>query len=525
MITDPTSHPSRRCARWFLSARTPLLAFSLLACLQSTACDAESGAPATANGGATAPTAGSANGGTSAAGASATASGGSVVNPASGGAGLGVSGAASGGASSGGTSASGGSSAGGGAAGTPGGGAVASGGTSAGGASGSGGNVSTAGSGGKTGTGNHPFPENQRLPGCTYPTNVNPEHARTAYQRWKSEIVTAEGARGYLRTRRPNSPGAETNSTVSEGIAYGMIIAVAMGDQPLFDNLWNYSQQFLNENGLMHWYINAAGTAPISTGGATDSDEDIAWSLVMAARQWGGSGTLDKPYLELAKEQIQRIWDHEIDHQNGDLVLPGDTWNEAIFNPSYFAPNQYRIFGQVSGKVAEWNRVIDTGYATLSKCLNSQSGNANNGLAPAWCNLDGEPTGTNDAWNYQYDSARVPFRIGQDYCYSGEPRAKAYLEKISAFFAGIGAANIVDGYALDGTPEPDPNTTAGLQSAVFVGSAAVGAMHDAKYQTFIDEAYARVATGELLARSIYYNHSWTTLSLLMLSGNLIEYAP
>jgi hypothetical protein len=34
-----------------------------------------------------------------------------------------------------------------------------------------------------------------------------------------------------------------------------------------------------------------------------------------------------------------------------------------------------------------------------------------------------------------------------------------------------------------------------------------------------------VATGELLARSTYYNHSWTTLSLLMLSGNLVEYAP
>jgi endo-1,4-beta-D-glucanase Y len=524
MITDPTSHPSRRCSRWFVSVRTPVLALALLASLQSAACDAESDAPATASGGATAPAAGSANGGTTAAGAGAPASGGSVVSPASGSAGLGASGAPSAGGSSG-TASGGAASAAGGSTAGSGGGAMTSGGTSTGGAGGSGGNVSTAGSGGKTGTGKHPFPENQRLPGCTYPTNVNPEHARTAYQRWKSEIVTAEGARGYLRTRRPNSPGAETNSTVSEGIAYGMIIAVAMGDQPLFDNLWNYSQQFLNENGLMHWYINAAGTAPISTGGATDSDEDIAWALVMADRQWGGSGTLDKPYLELAKEQIQRIWDHEIDHQNGDLVLPGDSWNEAIFNPSYFAPNQYRIFGQVTGKVDDWKRVIDTGYATLAKCLNEQSGNADNGLAPAWCNLDGEPTGTNDAWNYQYDSARVPFRIGQDYCYSGEPRAKAYLEKVSAFFAGIGAANIVDGYALDGTPEPDPNTTAGLQSAVFVGSAAVGAMHDAKYQTFIDEAYARVATGELLARSIYYNHSWTTLSLLMLSGNLIEYTP
>jgi hypothetical protein len=50
-----------------------------------------------------------------------------------------------------------------------------------------------------------------------------------AYERWKREVVTADGAGGYLRVKRPNSPGGEANSTVSEGIAYGMIIAVRDG--------------------------------------------------------------------------------------------------------------------------------------------------------------------------------------------------------------------------------------------------------------------------------------------------------
>ena len=439
-----------------------------------------------------------------------------------------MAGAGMGGSLNGGSLNGGGGSSGGSVGGTTGGASVATGGTALGGAgvAGSGGDIGMAGSGGKIGTGKHQFPINQRLERCTYPTNVDPAHAHSAYQRWKTDVVTADGARGHLRVKRPNSPGAETNSTVSEGIAYGMIIAVAMGDQPLFDSLWKYSQEFLNENGLMHWYINAAGTQVLGSGGATDSDEDIAWSLVMADRQWGGSGSLSAPYLELAKLQIQRIWEHEIDHDANDLVKAGDTWQELVFNPSYFAPNQYRIFGAVSGKVAEWDRVIDSGYAALEKCLNAQNGNAENGLAPAWCNTEGAPTGTNGASNYQYDSARVPFRIGQDYCYSGDPRALAYLQKVSAFFAGVGAGNIVDGYALDGSPEPDPASDPnGPQSAVFVGSAAVGAMHDAKFQSFIDDAYGRVATGELLARSIYYNMSWTTLSLLMLSGNLVEFAP
>jgi hypothetical protein len=90
----------------------------------------------------------------------------------------------------------------------------------------------------------------------------------------------------------------------------------------------------------------------------------------------------------------------------------------------------------------------------------------------------------------------------------------------------VGAANIVDGYDLNGMPHPDPGTPAGSpQSAVFVGGAAVGAMHDAAFRSLVDAAYASVATGNLLARSRYYNLSWTALSLLMLTGNYVEYPP
>jgi len=374
-----------------------------------------------------------------------------------------------------------------------------------------------------------PFPQNTRIARCTYAAGADPETVRQAYLAWKNELVTADGAGGHLRVRRPNSPGGEVNSTVSEGIAYGMMLAVVMDDQPLFDALWKYSQLWLDANGLMHWYINAAGTAPLGTGAATDSDEDMAWALVMASRKWGGSGTLTSTYLDAAQAQIGRIWQYEVDHTRGDLLLAGDSWgSNIIFNPSYFAPSEYRVFGQVTGKVAEWNRVIDTGYAVMAKSLNTTSGNAMNGLVPAWCDVDGvpKPPSAGQATNYQYDSARMPFRIGQDYCYYGEPRAATYLAAISGFFAAIGAANIVDGYDLDGKPRPDPATPAGSpQSAVFVGSAAVGAMHDAKYRVLLDDGYARVATGQLLARSRYYNLSWTGLSLAMLTGNLFDYPP
>src|SRR5688500_10957218 len=101
--------------------------------------------------------------------------------------------------------------------------------------------------------GRFPFPHNERLAHCTYPAAASAEDARLAFARFREEIVTERGARGFLRTRRPDTPDGVVDSTVSEGIAYGMIIAVMFDDQPLFDALWQYALCFLNDNGLMSW--------------------------------------------------------------------------------------------------------------------------------------------------------------------------------------------------------------------------------------------------------------------------------
>jgi hypothetical protein len=102
----------------------------------------------------------------------------------------------------------------------------------------------------------------------------------------------------------------------------------------------------------------------------------------------------------------------------------------------------------------------------------------------------------------------------------GEPRAKTYVAKTSQFFSGIGARNIVDGYNLDGTRRP---ANAAGQSDAFVGPAAVGAMADPAHRALLEEGYAAVATYELLVGGEYYDGSWTMLSLLMLSGNFLDY--
>ncbi|MES1188984.1 MAG: glycosyl hydrolase family 8 [Myxococcales bacterium] len=386
------------------------------------------------------------------------------------------------------------------------------------------GNVATGGTAPEQPGARRPFPQHAYGKFCSYPLAADDAAVQVAYKAWKDTTVTADGAGGFLRVRKPDS-GAIVGSTASEGIGYGMILAVYFGDQPLFDGLWRYEQLHLDDNGLMNWDVGPDGVvSSAGMGGATDGDVDMAWALVMADKQWGGQGTLAKPYLDIAKDLIGRIWSFEVDHKRGEMLMAGDKWGDVdVTNPSYFAPAYFRVFGQVTNKADDWNKVIDANYAILAKSLNATNGNATNGLAPAWCNSSGQPVEAfaGAPTYFQNDATRVPFRVGQDYCYFGEPRAKQYLGQISSFYNGVGVANIVDGYNLDGSPHPD-RAVGGLQAASFVGPAGVAAMSDAGFRTLLDQAYAAVATQQLTAGTIYYQKSWTALSLLMLTGNLVN---
>lgn len=408
---------------------------------------------------------------------------------------------------------------------------AASAGNGAGSAAGAGGDVAAAAgqaSGGGVGLeqpgAQRPFPQHAFGTFCSYPAHPDDHAVVTAYQAWKDTTVTSDGAGGFFRVKKPDS-GSVIGSTVSEGMGYGMILSAYLGDQALFDGLWRYALLHFDENGLMNWEIGPDGAVTSGgTGGATDGDVDMAWGLVMADRQWGGKGMLAKPYLDYAKELIGNILAHEVDHTRGELLKPGDKWGDVdVTNPSYFAPAYFRVFGRVTNQVDAWNKVIDANYIILARSLNTTNGNASNGLAPAWCDSTGKPV---EAYAgaptyFQNDATRVPFRVGQDYCYFGERRAKDYLALIGGFYSGLGVANIVDGYDLNGAPHPD-RAVGGLQAASFVGPAAVAGMSDPTFQKLLEDAYAAVATQKLTAGTIYYQKSWTALSLLILTGNLVD---
>jgi endo-1,4-beta-D-glucanase Y len=395
---------------------------------------------------------------------------------------------------------------------------------------------------------NFPFPQNRESPNCIYPTAYRNEDVQAVYTAWKADLVTNQGVgtncTSCFRVRRPAEPGLQVNSTVSEGIGYGMIIAVYMNDQPLFDGLWRYAlaHTWGSTTGstlLMNWYIAADGNVASTTNGgqdgsgaATDADEDIAWALIMADRQWGGQGSLTKTYLAYAQQLLGDIWKYET--INYQLPRNGSTWgDDNCLNISYFAPAYYRVFASVGNEQRWLSNVVPYVYQIVSQSLNAANGNQTDGLVPAFSTNMGATANCGlysaaQPHNYQYDSCRTPFRIGLDACMNNDSNAASYVAKTSSFFSSQGGASkIVDGYQLNGTPSPQfPGGTYKGLSAAFIGPAGVGAMHTQagqNYQSFVDDVYGLVRQNNMWTGGQYYDESWTMMSMLMMSGNFLDY--
>ena len=278
--------------------------------------------------------------------------------------------------------------------------------------------VGTVGTAGAAGTGsNTAGVPNPGTGAWNAPKASSIDHARlqSEYTAWKAKFYK-ECGNGTAFVRKDSD-----SDTVSEGIAYGMLITANMGDQAAFDQLWAFYKAHRNQNGVMNWRIAGCGGTS-GENGATDAELDAAMALLQAAQYFGGS------YQSDAVSLIQTIWTHEVDKSgcpDGIYMLkPGDAWggcnDGGKVNPSYMAPGYYRAFAKAdTANSAGWLKLASDTYAFHGKY---QAGMG--GLIPDWANAK---TGTADG-GYGYEACRSPWRAATDVAWSGEAAAQAHLK-------------------------------------------------------------------------------------------------
>ncbi|HLV66884.1 MAG TPA: glycosyl hydrolase family 8, partial [Polyangiaceae bacterium] len=363
-----------------------------------------------------------------------------------------------------------------------------------------------------------PFPQNKPYGTCMPVTDAAKFNGAivAAYNHWKQRfVVDANGG------KRITGQDVE-NQTPSEAMGYGMMIAAAMGDKEAFDAFWSYTKQNLDgDGGVIRW---RSDKSP-GDGSATDGDIDIAYGLMMAAKQWGGA-----QYTSDAQALIQAILTHDME---GGFTRPGSNYpgNGALndaYNPSYFGPAWYRAFQTLTG---QWDAIIAKDYQILNACESNFG--AGKGLVPDWCFAsDGRSAHPNDFGAevvggftevvYGYDAARVPWRIGSDACLSGSNDALAYLNKLIGFFA----SKYENGGRLErlfaGVNAAGVALSQSVQNQMsFIGPIGVGALALSAHRTTADRAFRAVLdiieNPEFNRR--YYPTTLGLITLLQMSGN------
>ena len=363
-----------------------------------------------------------------------------------------------------------------------------------------------------------PFPQNQAYPQGNTVQFATPSAIKAHFDTWKGCWYKDMGD----GTARIISPNDSTEMSVSEGIAYGMLIMVYMSStqndyQNEFKKLWAYWKKYAMSGGAsgMKWHVNN-NNGHADDGSASDAEFDAAVALVMASKQWG-----DASYLSDAKTLIN--WIKSNDMNSDGSVKPGSNWN-TYFNPSYAAVGAFHLFKEVTGDTF-WDTAITRTLSDVSKCQDS-----NTGLVPDWCDwnshkaVQGNAAITNGIGFFD-DACRTPWRMAWAYYWYGDTGAKAVNDKIVPWLKQVSyehATYIGAGYKLDGSMP----TGRGFVSSSFSGGLGLamasattpGHYMETLYETLINTE-GRVKPDASKGEK-YYPATLNILYLLLMTGNM-----
>lgn len=179
----------------------------------------------------------------------------------------------------------------------------------------------------------------------------------------------------------------------SEGMSYGMMIAVQMGRKAEFDALWNWAATHMRyasgpRAGYFRWQCQPQGCARDAVP-ASDGEEYFATALLMAASRWGkGLGLYD---YDAQAQALLATMLHKED-MNGGIVdgvrsMFSPAHGQVVFvpigdaadfsDPSYHLPAFYELWARRAARPedrARWAEIAQASRAYFSKAANPETG-------------------------------------------------------------------------------------------------------------------------------------------------------
>ncbi len=326
----------------------------------------------------------------------------------------------------------------------------------------------------------------------------------------------------------------------SEGMSYGMMIAVQLDRKAEFDALWNWARTFMYHSASNHpaygyfsWSMKTNGVANDEMP-APDGEEYFATALYFASGRWAnGKGIYD--YRAEADRLVSNLKNRAtitgttrsrtqtagpIFHPVQQMVrFTPDVANSEHTDPSYHLPAFYELW-------ARWGPPADRAFwaeaASASRNFFQRAANPATGLTPDYANFDGSPWGA--PWvpqsaNFRFDAWRTAMNWSVDWAWwAKDARERELSDRLQAFFEREGIATYGNQFTLDGRALSTNRSTGLIAMNAVAGLAAT----HPRAKEFVEALWnTPIPSG----RYRYYDGMLYLMALLHCSGEFRIWAP
>jgi oligosaccharide reducing-end xylanase len=297
----------------------------------------------------------------------------------------------------------------------------------------------------------------------------------------------------------------------SEGLSYGMIIAVKVNKKAEFDAIWNWSKTYLYvaetnhpSYGFFTWQARTNGVR-MSQFVAPDGEEYYVTALYFASHRWGnGQGIYN--YQAQADELLSRMRHRGI--ITGSVHMPWRNTNRSVTagplfqaehkmvlfspssertpftDPSYHLPAFYELWSRWGPREdAEfWKQAADVSRDYFVKVTHPVTA-----LNPCYGNFDGSLVERSGSYstNFSYDAFRTAANWSVDWSWwAKDPRQRELSDKLQAFFESKGT-NYGCVFTLEGKQLEDRHA----QGLVAINAVAGLAATNPRANRFVEELW------------------------------------
>jgi oligosaccharide reducing-end xylanase len=328
-------------------------------------------------------------------------------------------------------------------------------------------------------------------------------------------------------------PDINNNDVRSEGLSYGMMIAVQMDRQKEFNAIWKYATHCMYYDagplrGYFAWHTAFDGRR-LSAGPAPDGEEWFVMALFFASHRWGDDEGIFN-YSAEAQSLLRTMLHKNDEPGRGPITAMFDRVEKQIVftphppgsrfsDPSYHLPAYTELWSRWA--TAPEDRAFLADVTRTSRELFKKAAHPKTGLMPDYSEFDGSPRkapwGNHD--DFRYDAWRTLSNPAVDWAWwAADPWQVEQSNRVLTFLASHGK-NIPDRFKIDGTPvSTDVNTEGLIAMAATAALAADRAIGEPFVQRLWD---MKIPEG----RKRYYDGLLTMIALLEVSGNFRIYGP